>query len=101
GSSSGEGTTELSADDLKAHMIATGDARQPPQLDTIAGRGHTVLRQVSVDGTEHASAGDTLDAKFRPRPAPSAGRTRPVAAVAGAGARRGGGGQGGQGGVGG
>ena len=82
-SSSGEGTTELSADDLKAHMIATGDARQPPQLDTIAGRGHTVLRQVSVDGTEQTSAGDTLDAKFRPRPAPSAGRTRPVAAVAG------------------
>ncbi|MGA1980842.1 MAG: hypothetical protein ABSG84_00105 [Acidobacteriaceae bacterium] len=80
-SSSGEGTTELSADDLKAHMIATGDARQPSQLDTIAGRGHTLLRQVTVDGIEQTSAGDTLDAKFRPQPASGAGRTRPAAAV--------------------
>jgi lipopolysaccharide export system protein LptA len=84
-SNSGEGTTELSADDLKARMIAMGDSKQPPQLDTIAGRGHTVLRQVSVDGTEQTSAGDTLDAKFRPQPAGTAARTRPVAvAVKGA-----------------
>jgi lipopolysaccharide export system protein LptA len=62
----GKGTTELSADDLKAHMLDAGDARQMPQLDTIAGVGHTLLHQVGVDGKEQTSAGDTLDAKFRP-----------------------------------
>jgi lipopolysaccharide export system protein LptA len=77
-SSRGEGTTELSGDDLKAHMILANDAKQPPQLDVLAGRGHTVLRQVSADGMEQTSAGDTLDAKFRQKPA-----ARPVAAVAG------------------
>jgi lipopolysaccharide export system protein LptA len=81
--SSGEGTTELTADDLKAHMILTTDARQPPQLDTLAGRGHTVLRQVSVDGIEQISTGDVLDAKFRPRPVSSAAKARPAAAGAG------------------
>ena len=66
-SSSGAGTTELAADDLTAHMVATGAAKTAPQVDTIAGRGHTVLRQVSADGTEQTSSGDTLDAKFRPK----------------------------------
>jgi len=82
-SSSGMGTTEISADDLKAHMLATGDASQRPQLDTIAGRGHTLLRELAADGTEQTSAGDALDAKFRSRPATSAVRARPVAAVGG------------------
>jgi len=72
-SSAGEGTTELSGDDLKAHMLATGEAKQPAQLDTIVGRGHTLLRQMSVDGIEQTSAGDTLNAKFRPRVASGAG----------------------------
>ena len=58
--------SELSADDMKAHMLAAGGARQSPQLDTIAARGHTVLRQVGADGTEQVSAGDVLDGKFRP-----------------------------------
>src|ERR1017187_4762935 len=52
----GAGRKELSADDLKAHLRDTGSAKQPPQLDTIAGRGHTVLRQMSADGVEHARA---------------------------------------------
>jgi len=60
----GKGQTELSADDLKAVLKAAGDAKQP-ELDTIAGRGHTVLRQVNVAGIEQTSTGDTLDAKFR------------------------------------
>jgi lipopolysaccharide export system protein LptA len=77
-SSSGEGTTELSGDDLKAHMIPAGDAK-PPQLDTIVGRGHTLLRKVGVDGSEQTSAGDTLDAKFRWKPAASARAAVPVA----------------------
>ena len=75
----GAGRKELSADDLKAHLRDTGSAKQPPQLDTIAGRGHTVLRQMSADGVEQTSSGDTLDAKFRP----AAGKTR-----AGTGANR-------------
>lgn len=79
-SSSGEGTTELSGDDLKAHMIPTGDAKQPPQVDTLTGRGHTVLRRVSVDGTEQTSTGDTLDAKFRPTTASGMARTHAAAA---------------------
>ena len=75
----GAGRKELSADDLKAHLRDTGSAKQPPQLDTIAGRGHTVLRQMSADGVEQTSSGDTLDARFRP----AAGKTR-----AGTGANR-------------
>ena len=81
-SSNGEGTTEVSGDDLKAHMIPTGDAKQA-QLDTLVGRGHTVVRQVGVDGLEQTSAGDTLDAKFRPKPAATGGRTRAAVSVAG------------------
>jgi lipopolysaccharide export system protein LptA len=73
---SGETTTELSADDLKANMLLAADAKQPPQLDTLSGRGHTLLRQVSPDGIEQTSSGDTLDAKFRPKPAPASGKTR-------------------------
>jgi lipopolysaccharide export system protein LptA len=52
-------------------------------LDSLAGRGHTVLRQVSVDGIEQISTGDVLDAKFRPRPVSSAAKARPAAAGAG------------------
>jgi lipopolysaccharide export system protein LptA len=72
--------SELSADDMKAHMLATVDPRQSPQLDTIAGRGHTVLRQVSADGTEQVSSGDVLDAKFRAKAgsAGANGRALPV-----------------------
>ena len=82
----GAGRRELSADDLKAHLRETGDAKQSPQLDTIAGRGHTVLRELSADGVEQTSTGDTLDAKFRPK----AGKTRPAASVAAAGRPAGG-----------
>ena len=73
-SAQGKGRMDLSADDLKAHLIAAADAKGQPQLDTIAGRGHTSLHQVSADGREQTSAGDTLDAKFRPGVA--AGRER-------------------------
>jgi len=75
GAGAGTGTTELSADDLKAHLLATGDTKQPPQLDTLAGRGHTLVRQLSTDGVEQTSAGDTLDAKFLPAGAGGAGKT--------------------------
>ena len=61
----GTATTDFSADDLKAHMLAGGDPKLPPQLDTIAGRGHTLLHQVGADGVVQTSAGDTLDAKMR------------------------------------
>jgi lipopolysaccharide export system protein LptA len=65
-STRGVGSTELAADDLKAHWIDAKDARQPPRLDTVAGRGHTLLHQVTADGIEQTSSGDSLDAKFRP-----------------------------------
>jgi lipopolysaccharide export system protein LptA len=88
-SSRGEGTTELSADDLKAHMFAADDAKQPPQLETLAGHGHTVLHQVTAKGTEQISTGDTLDATFRPQGAVSGTRGRPaLAAARGAGSAR-------------
>jgi lipopolysaccharide export system protein LptA len=73
-SSRGQGTTELSADDLKAHLIASADPKQPPQVDTIVGRGHTVLHQLSADGVEQTTAGDTLDAKMRPGTADGAAK---------------------------
>ena len=59
-------TTEIAADDLKAHFGTGGthaDARS--QLETLNGQGHTLVRQVGVAGVEHTSAGDTLDARFR------------------------------------
>jgi lipopolysaccharide export system protein LptA len=62
----GEGRTELTADDLKAHWIEAKDGRQPPRLNTVAGRGHTLLQQVTADGIDETSSGDSLDAKFRP-----------------------------------
>ncbi len=71
--SRGQATTELSADDLSAHLIAAADPKQPPQVDTIVGRGHTVLRQISVDGVEQITTGDTLDAKMRPSTAKRVG----------------------------
>jgi lipopolysaccharide export system protein LptA len=76
---SGAGTTELSADELKAHLLASTEPKQQPQLDTIVGRGHTLLRQMSVDGVEQTSAGDTLDAKMRPRVAKQSGAGVPAA----------------------
>jgi lipopolysaccharide export system protein LptA len=62
----GRGSTELAGDDLKAHLLAAAGGTQTLRLDSVAGVGHTLLRQVTVDGVEQTSAGDTLDAKFRP-----------------------------------
>jgi lipopolysaccharide export system protein LptA len=64
-SARGVGRTELTADDLKAHWIEAKGPRQPPRLDTVAGRGHTLLHQLTADGTDETSSGDSLDAKFR------------------------------------
>jgi lipopolysaccharide export system protein LptA len=62
----GQGRTELAADVLKAALIPSADSKQAPQLDTIVGRGHTVLHQVTANGVDQTSMGDTLDAKFKP-----------------------------------
>ena len=77
-STRGVGRTELSADDLKAHLTAAKGPRQPPWLDTVAGRGHTLLHQVTADGTDETSSGDSLDAKFRPE---SSGNTSSSASL--------------------
>jgi lipopolysaccharide export system protein LptA len=77
----GQGTMELTADDLKAHMILATDTKEPPQLDTIAGRGHTVLHQTNAKGMEQITTGDTLDAKFRPQAAGNGTRVRPAEAA--------------------
>jgi lipopolysaccharide export system protein LptA len=59
--------TEIAGDDLKAHFGAGGaNAGSRPQLETINGTGHTLVHQVNAAGVEQTSAGDTLDAKFRP-----------------------------------
>jgi lipopolysaccharide export system protein LptA len=84
GNNRSQNTTELLGDDLKAHLIDTGDAKRPPPLDTLAARGHTVLRQVNADGIEQTSAGDTLDAKFRQKPASSGTKVLPAASITGA-----------------
>jgi lipopolysaccharide export system protein LptA len=62
------GTTEISADDLKAHFAAGTDAatNAQAQLETIAGRGHTLVHQIDAKGVEQTSAGDTLVARLRP-----------------------------------
>jgi lipopolysaccharide export system protein LptA len=62
----GKGTTEMAGDDLKAHLLDAVSAGQMLLLDTVAGAGHTLLRQLTADGMEQTSAGDSLDAKFRP-----------------------------------
>jgi lipopolysaccharide export system protein LptA len=64
-STRGMGRTEISADDLKAHLICARNGRQSPRLDTVAGRGSTLLHQVKADGIDETSSGDSLDAKFR------------------------------------
>jgi lipopolysaccharide export system protein LptA len=87
----GEGRSDLLADDLKAHFIASEDAKAGWQIDTLAGRGHTALHQVNAEGVEQSSLGDTLDAKFRAEtgggfPKGAAGL---VGGVAGSGASKG------------
>jgi lipopolysaccharide export system protein LptA len=85
GAADGKGgeTTEIAADDLKAHLIDTGDAKLPPQLDTLAGRGHTVFHQLTAKGVEQTSAGDTLDAKFRAGAAKAGAAKEGIGAIAG------------------
>jgi lipopolysaccharide export system protein LptA len=61
----GRATTELSADDLKAHLIAAKDGKQAPWLDTVVGRGNTMLHQARANGVDQTCSGETLDAKFR------------------------------------
>lgn len=79
--SAGKGTTELSADTLSAHLVDTGDPKRAPQVDTIVGRGHTLLRQTTVDGKEQTTAADSLDAKLRPQSAAEVkGKTADAAA---------------------
>ena len=84
-SARGVGRTELSADDLKAHLTAAKDAKQPPRLDTVAGRGHTLLHQVTRGWDRSRRVrGDSLDAKFRPEgTALNTAKTRPAGAAAG------------------
>lgn len=79
----GNGTTELSADDLKAHLSASNDPKGMPHVETIAGRGNTVLRQLDPKGVEQTSSADTLDAKFRPVGAAGAGKARSGAITVG------------------
>lgn len=59
------GRTDVSADDLRAVLRNAADAKRQPELETVAGRGHTVLRQMSAAGVEQTSTGDALDATFR------------------------------------
>jgi lipopolysaccharide export system protein LptA len=61
----GRATTELSADDLKAHLIAAKDASMPPRLDTVTGRGNTMLHQATAKGVDQTTSGEMLVAKFR------------------------------------
>ncbi len=61
----GRAATELSADDLKAHLIAAKDASMPPWLDTVTGRGNTILHQATAKGVDQTISGESLDAKFR------------------------------------
>lgn len=76
----GAGTLDISADELKGHMAPATGVKQPPQLETLAGRGRTVLHQLTPDGVEQTSAGDSLDARFRPRTAGAPGSNASAAA---------------------
>jgi len=69
------GRSEMAADVLTAHMQVAGSGKQPPQLDSVAGRGHTLLHRMSANGIDETSSGDTLDAKFRASPASGAVKT--------------------------
>jgi lipopolysaccharide export system protein LptA len=73
----GDGSTELAGDELTAHFAAAAlkgkaetpkgkEAKAGPKLETLEGRGHTLLRQATQGGIEQSSAGDALDVKFRP-----------------------------------
>ena len=79
----GEERTELAGDSLKMMLVDAGDAKHSARPDTLAGRGHTVLHQVTADGIEQTSLGDTLDAKFRPTAVAKAAKTASAVAVGG------------------
>lgn len=52
--------TEIAADELKAAMSRNGAVG----LDRLTGNGHTVVTQMTKDGVQQTSTGDTLDARF-------------------------------------
>ncbi|MGP8258884.1 MAG: hypothetical protein ACLQM6_02910 [Acidobacteriaceae bacterium] len=82
----GVGRSDMAADVLTAHLVLTGDGKQTPQLDTVTGRGHTLLHQVRPDGIDQSSSGDSLDAKFQAQPPAGAvaGRQTPPSPLGGA-----------------
>lgn len=63
--SSGSGTTELAGRTLNATLVpqpAPGGSR----LESVVAQGETLLRQLTPQGVEQSTAGDTLTAKFLP-----------------------------------
>ena len=73
--------TELAADELKAVMSRSGER---VSLEEVRGTGNTSMRQVTVGGVEQTSAGDTLEARFRP--ASGAAKAKPGVTVLSSGA---------------
>ena len=56
-------STKLAGDTLLAHMVAKNGVAE---LSTVHGIGHTLVQQVSAKNGDQKSAGETLDAVFRP-----------------------------------
>lgn len=78
-SSRGRGTTDLAGETLTAHLLPTVAPSKTPRLDTLLAQGHTSIRQLSTNGIEQTSTGDTLNARFRPAPAPTGRKPQPAA----------------------
>lgn len=58
---------EVSADDLRLHLVMAADGREQP--DHLSGSGHTLLIEQAPRGAVESSAGDTLEASFVSQPA--------------------------------
>lgn len=70
---------EVSADDLRLHLVMAADGREQP--DKLSGNGHTLLVEQAPRGEVESSTGDALEASFMSPPAAKSVPLRTAAAT--------------------
>lgn len=65
--SGGATSTKLAGDSLLAHFVSQVEAGKGiAELSSVRGAGSTTVEQVTAQGVDQTSSGETLDAEFRP-----------------------------------